>query len=77
MNNFINSFHDDERKKVPILPLIHVDDDNNLLIGQKAVFPNKVLTIDEEFYKVLNENEQHIQLSVELGSSLEEIMKSD
>jgi hypothetical protein len=59
------------------LPKCHALDDSTIAIGQKIHFPNKAPKLDEEFHSVLNHAGQHLHFTVELGTSIDEIMASE
>jgi len=57
-------------------PLLTAIDDETIAIGQKVYFNNKVPMIPE-FVPILNHAGQHAHFTLELGSSIEKVMKSE
>jgi hypothetical protein len=63
--------------EIYFLPRVHAIDENTIGMGQKIHFPRSIPAVDEEFHAVLNHAGQHLHLTAELGTSIEEIMSSD
>lgn len=59
------------------IPRVCALDENTIGLGQKIHYPRKGPKIDEEFHAVLNNAGQHLYLSAELGTSIDEIMASE
>jgi hypothetical protein len=57
-------------------PKISALDDHTIAIGIKIHFPNK-MRMPDDFHQVLSHCGQHIHETFELGTSIEEIMKSE
>ena len=56
-------------------PKVSAHDDSTIAVGLKIHFPNKAPMI-QDFANVLNHCGQHIHYTVQLGTSIEDIMKS-
>ena len=67
----------EEESSIYFRPKITAPDDKTVVVGMKIHFPNENYKIPEEFVSILSHAGQCINYKLELGTSIEEVMKSE